>query len=500
MKYQNPIIRGMYPDPSVCRGEDKYYMVCSSFQFFPGVPLFESTDMINWKQIGNCITRPSQIKLDNVRSSGGIFAPTIRYHQGRFYMVTTNDSFSENFYIYTDDIYGEWSEPIVVEQDGIDPSLFFDNGKCYFISNGSDEKGVGSVQMCEIDIATGKKLTESKILWQGTGGRFLEAPHIYRFGEYYYLLEAEGGTEYGHMVNYARSKSVWGPYEPYQNNPVLTNRNLGGYPIQAAGHGDIIEDKKGNWWFVHLAFRQIDKWFTFHHLGREVCLVPMKWREDNWFELGVHGTTPVQVTLPDSISFTPQDFSYEKTFEKLTRKNDWLFLRHPNEKNYAFTEHSLKLKGTTITLDDVASPTFAALRQQEFHEEIYCDIAPGRQQAGICFYMDEKHHYEIIADGNEGNIFLRQRIGVLCHDNDKVAVTEDCCRVHIIADNLQYHFYLVNTTGEETALGAAETRYLSSEVAGGFTGVVMGFFAIDNTESGAWAEFTNLTVTHREQK
>lgn len=354
------------------------------------------------------------------------------------------------------------------------------------------------MQMCEIDISTGKKLTESKILWQGTGGRFLEAPHVYRFGDYYYLLEAEGGTEYGHMVNYARSKSIWGPYEAYPGNPVLTNRNLGGYPIQAAGHGDIVEDAKGNWWFAHLAFRQIDKWFTFHHLGREVCVVPMKWREDGWFELGINGTAPTEVELPDSISFAPQNFSYEKTFENLTRKNDWLFLRHPIMENYAFAEHSLKLKGTKVTLDDVGTPTFAAIRQTEFHEDIYCDIAPGKQQAGICFYMDELHHYEVVAEGGERPCaYLRQTIGVLSHENASVPFTGDCCRIHIVADNLQYHFYILDTdTGKETELGVAETRYLSSEVAGGFTGVVMGLFAINTDEKEAWAEFTNLKVSH----
>ncbi len=280
MKYQNPVLRGMYPDPSVCRYQDKYYMVCSTFQYFPGVPVFESDDMVNWKQIGHCLTRPSQIELSGIRSSGGVFAPTIRCHNGRFFMVTTNDSIPQNFYVYTDDIYGEWSEPILVEQDGIDPSLFFEDGKTYFISNGSDEKGVGCIQMSEIDIETGKMLTPSKVLWHGTGGRYLESPHLYRFGEYYYLVEAEGGTEYGHMANYARSKAIWGPYESYSNNPVLTNRNLGGYQLQAAGHGDIVEDANGNWWFMHLAFRQIHKWHTFHHLGREACLVPLYWQED----------------------------------------------------------------------------------------------------------------------------------------------------------------------------------------------------------------------------
>ena len=199
MKYLNPIVRGFYPDPSICAANGKYYMVCSSMHIFPGVPLFESTDMVNWKQIGHCLTRASQIDLYTVRSSGGVFAPTIRYNNGRFYMVTTNDSYHQNFYVYTDDIYGEWSEPVIVDQDGIDPSLYFEDDKCYFISNGNDADGRGCIQMCQIDIDTGKKLSESKFLWHGTGGRFLEAPHIYKFGEYYYLLEAEGGTEYGHM-------------------------------------------------------------------------------------------------------------------------------------------------------------------------------------------------------------------------------------------------------------------------------------------------------------
>lgn len=138
MKYLNPVVRGFYPDPSICAANGKYYMVCSSMHIFPGVPLFESTDMVNWKQIGHCLTRASQIDLYSVRSSGGVFAPTIRYNNGRFYMVTTNDSYHQNFYVYTDDIYGEWSEPVIVDQDGIDPSLYFEDDTCYFISNGND--------------------------------------------------------------------------------------------------------------------------------------------------------------------------------------------------------------------------------------------------------------------------------------------------------------------------------------------------------------------------
>ncbi len=193
MKITNPIIRGFYPDPSVCKANGKYYMVCSSFEYFPGVPLFESEDLINWKQIGHCLTRKTQVDLHEIDSSGGVFAPTIRYNNGRFYMVTTNDTYHKNFYVYTDNIYGEWSEPVFVEQDGIDPSLFFEDGKTYFMSNGSDPAdNNGCIFQCEIDVATGKKLTESKPVWKGSGGRYLESPHLYHFGEWYYIMAAEG--------------------------------------------------------------------------------------------------------------------------------------------------------------------------------------------------------------------------------------------------------------------------------------------------------------------
>ncbi len=132
MNYTNPIIRGFYPDPSVCRANGKYYMVCSSFQYFPGVPLFESSDLVNWKQIGHCFTRKSQVQLEKIESSGGVFAATIRYNAGRFYVVTTNATTHQNFYVYTDEIYGEWSEPIFISQDGIDPSLYFEGEKHIF--------------------------------------------------------------------------------------------------------------------------------------------------------------------------------------------------------------------------------------------------------------------------------------------------------------------------------------------------------------------------------
>ena len=265
MKYTNPVLKGFYPDPSVCYANGKFYMVCSSFQYFPGVPLFESDNLVNWKQIGHVLTRKSQVMLEKINSSGGVFAPTIRYHEGRFYMVTTNDTTHENFYVYTDDIHGEWSEPITVDQGGIDPSLLFEDGHVYFISNGEDDEGEGGVIQCEINIETGEKLSKSKCIWQGTGGRYLESPHMYKINGGYYLMAAEGGTEYGHMITYARSDSPWGPFVNYPNNPVLTNRNKAPFIIQGIGHGDLIQKENGEWRTVEL-FASDD--YTAHDINK----------------------------------------------------------------------------------------------------------------------------------------------------------------------------------------------------------------------------------------
>ena len=225
--------------------------------------------------------------LEKINSSGGVFAPTIRYNNGRFYMVTTNDTTHENFYVYTDDIHGEWSDPVTVKQDGIDPSLYFEDGKAYFISNGSDDSGDHGVVQCEINIETGEKLSPSKCIWHGSGGRYLESPHMYKIDGKYYLMAAEGGTEYGHMITYCRSDSVWGPFENYPHNPVLTNRNKAPGIIQGIGHGDLIQDKNGGWHILSLGFRQIHMWLPYHHLGREIFLTPVKFGTDGWFTASV---------------------------------------------------------------------------------------------------------------------------------------------------------------------------------------------------------------------
>ena len=251
--YKNPVIPGFHPDPSVCRVGDDYYLVNSSFGYFPGVPLFHSRDLINWEQIGNCLTRSSQLSLKNASLLwGGIYAPTIRYNDGMFYMITTNMSDKGNFIVHTDNPADEWSDPVWLKQGGIDPSLYFEDGKCYMVSNPDN-----GINLCQIDPLTGTQLTESKVIWNGTGGRYPEGPHIYKKDNWYYLLISEGGTEYGHKITIARSRNIYGPYLENPSNPILThiNMNAQNNPIQGTGHADIVEATDSSYWMVCLAFR-----------------------------------------------------------------------------------------------------------------------------------------------------------------------------------------------------------------------------------------------------
>lgn len=494
MKIRNPIIRGFYPDPSICEANGKYYLACSSFQYFPGVPLFESSDLVNWKPIGHCLTRKNQTDLCQVPSSGGIFAPTLRFYNGTFYMVTNNNTDSRNFYVFTDHIYEEWSDPVFVDQEGIDPSLLFDNGRVYFTSNGNDHNGMPCILQCEIDIVTGAKLTETVPIWSGSGGRYPEAPHLYHIGKWYYLLAAEGGTEYGHMVTYARSENPYGPYEEYAKNPVLTNRNLGGNQtmIQGVGHGDLIKGPDGQYYMVCLGFRQSGKWQAYHHLGREVFLTQIDWQADGWFTAGEKGTLSEypNLNLPHTIQ---EEHPYDLNFDISVFENPrWIFLRDYKMEHYCFRENRLFLQGTEVTLNDAASPTFTGVRQSEFFTHLFVTVGGYAEEAGVSFYMDECQHYDLFCRNEKGKkeVLLRLRIG----DAEQIVSglevdIEDTPVLEVVSEPDSYSFYTV-CKNKRHSLGKARSKYLSSEVAGGFTGVVMGLYAVDRGQ--AWADFRDL--------
>lgn len=446
MKYTNPVVKGFYPDPSVCKANGKYYMVCSSFQYFPGVPLFESSDLVNWTQIGHVLTRKNQVMLEGIASSGGVFAPTIRFLDGRFYMVTTNNTTHENFYVFTDDIYGEWSDPILVDQGGIDPSLYFEDGHTYFISNGNDADGIPGVIQCEIDLTTGKKLTQSRTIWQGSGGRFLESPHMYRIHGAYYLMAAEGGTEYGHMITCARADSVWGPFASNPHNPVLTNRNKAPYIIQGIGHGDLVQDAYDNWHILSLGFRQQHIWMAYHNLGREVFLTPVHFEEDGWFYAGTDGTTDESYEIKgDFVQKTKNEYTFANTNPTI----NWCYLRHPEPANYEFSKEEYVLHGCEFTLDDTASPTFFGLRQRDFVMEFSAEVTIDGGEAGLTVYMCENEHYDIaVRKGMDGSdkyeAVLKLNIGGIKHIQEVVPLKGARAKLSIRADHFQYKFFVVD--------------------------------------------------------
>jgi len=494
--YKNPVISGFHPDPSVCRVGDDYYLVTSSFEYFPGVPVFHSKDLINWTKIGHCLTRPSQLKLDKCGPSAGIYAPTIRYHEGRFYMVTTNVSGGGNFYVSTDNPAGEWSEPIFVEQGGIDPTLYFEGNKCYFVSNGQ------GITISEIDIKTGKRLTESKIVWNGTGGRYPESPHIYKKDGWYYLLISEGGTEYGHKMTIARSKSIYGPYQSNPSNPIFTHIDeiAQSNPIQGTGHGDFVQAHDGSWWIVFLGFRPQS--LLHHVLGRETLLAPVRWDANAWPVINGNGTVNIDMNVPTLPLHPVKQRDFSTDFNETKLGVDWNYLRNPLMKNYSLTEKkgSLRLKASPVTLNDNDSPTFVARRQEHIDfsatTELSLNNAKNGDEAGMSVYYSPQAHYELFLKKSENGklkLQVRYHMGVLNHIANEIEIPGDKIYLKVKGDKDFYSFYYSLDGKNFNFLSKINVWYLSSETNGGFTGVVLGLYATSpNKNTNAHADFDSF--------
>lgn len=485
--YKNPVIPGFHPDPSVCRAGDDFYLVNSSFQYFPGVPIFHSKDLIHWQQIGHCLTRPSQLPLKNASTWGGIYAPTIRYNDGVFYMVTTNVSDKGNFLVHTTDPAGEWSEPVWLKQGGIDPSLYFEGDKCYLVSN----PDVG-IYLCEINPLTGEQLSESKRIWNGTGGRHPEGPHIYKKDGWYYLLISEGGTEYGHKVTIARSRNIDGPYDSNPANPILThiNRNAQSNPIQGTGHADLVEAADGNWWLVCLAFRT-QAGGQHHLLGRETFLAPVRWDEGAWPVVNADGTIYPQMNVPTLPQCPMPEPSTRTDFDADTLGYEWVYVRNYHPEDYELKGGKLRLKATPVGLETIENSPSLVLRRQE-HMDFTATTslrllnASAGDEAGLTVYMYEDAHSDLVlrhkADGRQ-YITLRHKIGVLTHEEPEVPVTsgEVQLRVQGTPDIYMFSYSTDGTTYHE--LGRINARYLSTETVGGFTGIMLGLYATSATKN-----------------
>lgn len=500
--FQNPILPGFYPDPSICRVNDDYYMVNSSFGYFPGVPIFHSKNLVNWEQIGYILDREEQLPLAKAQITLGIFAPTIRYHNGLFYLITTNITDKGNFYVTTKNPAGPWSNPIWIATPGIDPSLFFDdNGKVYVTSAQNWGPVKNRIVMSEIDISTGKLLSEPVTIWKGTGGKYPEGPHLYKKDGFYYLMIAEGGTEYGHKVTIARSKDIWGVYESNPANPILThaNSNEENNPIQGTGHADLVQTTDGTWFMVALGFRPLD---SHQILGRETFLAPVTWTTNQWPVVNKNGSISLAMEvekLPGEVTAT--NYSQTDDFSQNKLGFEWNYINNPVEKNYSLTERKgyLRLYGSEKSLSENPGVTFVGRRQQHFNfiATTTLDFNPSseNEEAGISLYKDALHHYQLYIrkKGTERELVLAYSIGKIHAIEKTIRLKKGNVQLNITGTPELYEFAYSQGNDSIISIGKVDTKYLSTETAGGFTGAYIGLYATGNkNQSKTAADFDNF--------
>lgn len=384
---KNPILTGFYPDPSICRVGEDFYLVTSSFAYAPGVPLFHSRDLAHWEQIGNILQRKEQLAVGGEEISRGIYAPTIRYHKGIYYMITTNVSYGGNFIVTAEHPEGPWSDPCYLGEEaaGIDPSLFFDeDGRCYYCGTRPNPDGVRyngdwEIWVQELDLTTKKLVGESMAIWKGAvrGAIWPEGPHLYKKDGYYYLLHAEGGTGPEHSISVARSRKLFQWFEGCPRNPIFTHRNLGAdYPVVYAGHGDLVEDQNGNWYVVMLATRRCKNPGS---MGRETFLAKVVW-QDGWPVIAA-GTGHLEKTLEVPLKeyrFPEETGTCDTLCFWETRPDQRLLgIGGRNEASYSLTEKRgvFRLYCGKQTIGEKGCSSYFGLRQKSYHSMQRSDSA-----------------------------------------------------------------------------------------------------------------------------
>lgn len=524
---RNPVIPGFYSDPSVCRVGGDYYLVTSTFAFYPGVPLLHSRDLLNWEQLRWTLERPDQLPLGRCDVSDGVYAPTLRHHGGRFYMVSSNrtSGSGNHFYVTTEDAAQPWSDPVWITGpdgeplDGLDPSLFFDeDGRVYFSCVAWDEHGQG-VGQAEIDLPSGRLLAPLKIVWYGTGGTFPEGPHTYRVNGRYYLMIAEGGTEYGHRVTIARADRIDGPYHSCPHNPILTQNwqwaQASG--IQGVGHGDLIQAEDGRWWLLVHGFRpSVGK---LHHLGRETMLCPVVWNEEGWPVAGAgKGWLEEEMELAPPVPGARQldDATESHTFGTAPEGapgEAWMaglplpfqFINNPVRQQYRLLPNAggLQLLGCTTTLDDIGSPTWCGLRQRHFDccAEAVLSFAPSgaHDYAGLSVFQTCEHHYDIVVGMQNGRraAWLRKRVGDILTLGEAVPLPEDGPLILSVQASREVYTFAVAAGQLSATLGSGRVQLISTEAMQyhNFTGTYFALFAECAYDPAAPATFEQMRYT-----
>ncbi|MEO6528629.1 MAG: glycoside hydrolase family 43 protein [Gemmatimonadaceae bacterium] len=511
-RYANPVLAGFYPDPSVTRVGEDYYLVNSSFAYFPGVPIFRSRDLVSWTQIGNVLDRPSQLQLDSAGISRGIFAPVIRHHDGRFYMLTTLIDRGGTFFVTATNPAGPWSDPTWLPTvDGIDPSFYFDDdGKAYVVFNSAPAgpplyNGHRAIWMQQFDVASGKMTGPKTLLVNGGVDLskkpiWIEAPHIIKRGGKYYLICAEGGTEFNHSEVVFRADSVSGPYRPGPVNPILTQRHLDAArpnPITSTGHADFVQTPAGDWWAVFLGTRPYGD--DTYNIGRETFLLPVQWVNEWPVILAGNAVVPhsaVRPALPAQPAPaipTSGNFRIRDEFDGPELAPYWQMIRTPRTRWYDFTSSpgALTLQPRHAGFDVASQPSFVGRRQQHLVASAstamrYVPSIDG-DKAGLLAFQNDQHYYflAVARVGGKTQIRLEKHAGPATGPDDgvvaSVPVTLSAGRpvfLKIQARGGRYDFYYGLREGDWTLLqGDADGTILSTKVAGGFVGTLFGLYA-----------------------
>ncbi len=498
----NPILPGFYPDPSICAVGDDFYLVNSSFAYFPGIPIMYSKDLAHWEQIGNACDRESQLPLGDTGHSRGLFAPTIRYHEGTFYIICTNVSYGGNFIITAQNPAGPWSEPHYIEgADGIDPSLFFDeDGTCYYIGThpnpaGCQYDGDWYIWIQELDIENMKLVGEVHNVWNGAMRNIIwpEGPHLYKIGEYYYIMHAEGGTGPDHAVTVCRSKNVYGPYENNFCNPILTHRHLGRkYPIRYVGHADLVKTINDEWYMVMLAVRPLEGYTT---MGRETFLARVEW-ENDWpvVNPGVGRLTDtVEINLPKWTAYTAE--SNEYVFSTMGQlPPEFMVLRNADKSHYSLEKgKGLLMLFDTHTLKEQASPSYLAFRQKHHHfiAKALLDVSnlSEDKRAGIAYVQNNLYNLRVEVNGKMAEVILCEK------GTDRRVISmplqgSNPLEVSLEVDGLSAAVIIEGQKSPEV-----DIRTLSTEAAGGFTGCTVGLYAVADTENTDCACFKRFSYS-----
>jgi Beta-xylosidase len=406
--FQNPILSGFNPDPSICKVGDDYYLVTSSFVWFPGIPIYHSKDLVNWELIGHGITRPGQVNFDGVKDRNGIWAVTIRYHDGLFYLITTASTCGGNFYITAKNPAGPWSDPVWLKNaPGIDTSLMWDdNGKCYYSGNIWGFEGAKSGQCAvwsqELDVKNKALVGERKFMSFGHANNAAntEAPHVYKIGQKYLLVTAEGGTDMYHAVTVHHGDSVLGTFKSDKINPVLTHRQLGkDYPIQAVGHADLVQTQNGDWWAVVLGKRVFDGEVP---LSRETFLCKVDFENGTPIFNSGNGKVLPEQQRPDlpwspvAVDLARDEFSNDSLSLK------WYTIRTPHSTFYKLEKSKLSLQLSPVVVDSLQHSSILVQKLKHIQSTITTKMnfstSRSNEQAGLIIYRTNDSYYQLMKE------------------------------------------------------------------------------------------------------